>query len=442
MYDFLRMGAASHQPKGIAKRHRHLVAGLAWLGTVAVPGVATTAPGRTPAAVPARAPTQASGPQVDLASISRRKDRYVAALAGGGLAELTLDPVLQTAAEDALATHDVPFGAAVVVSVPDGRVLALAGRAKADPKLGPAALALRPWAPAASVFKVVAAAALVEEAGLRGTTRTCYHGGVSSVLPDNLRDVPRLDRRCDTLGYAVGKSQNAIIAKLAAKHLEPAELDRVARAFGFGQPLPFDAPLAPSTFALPEEPLEFARAAAGFWHSSLSVLHGALVAAAVANDGEMPMPRLIAKAIDAHARPLPLPRRRGRRVLDPKTAREVGRMMVETTRMGTAKGTFLDGRGRPIVPVEVAGKTGSLSYRGAQGDPALPAPLPAGERYLGYSWFVGFAPATRPKLAFAVLLGNSASWRIKAPHVARRLVLEHLAAAGHRRAANALATAR
>jgi cell division protein FtsI/penicillin-binding protein 2 len=49
---------------------------------------------------------------------------------------------------------------------------------------------------------------------------------------------------------------------------------------------------------------------------------------------------------------------------------------------------------------------------------------------LGYSWFVGFAPADRPKIAFAVLLGNSSTWPLKAHAVARQLVAEYLAAEG------------
>src|SRR4029434_2941729 len=104
----------------------------------------------------------------------------------------------------------IPYGAAVVVSVPDGRVLAMVGRSAADPELGPVELALRAWAPAASVFKVVSATALVEN-GVTAATRPCYHGGVSSVLPDNLIDLPLLDRRCATLAYGLGKSQNAIL---------------------------------------------------------------------------------------------------------------------------------------------------------------------------------------------------------------------------------------
>jgi len=214
---------------------------------------------------------------VNLDTLSKQGKTYFAALETGGVAQLTLSPSLQPAVEDLLVEVDAPFAAAVALSIADGRVLALAGRSSQDPTLGAAELALRPWAPAASVFKVVAAAALVSEARLSPAHRTCYHGGRSAVLPDNLVDVPRLDRRCDTLAYAIGKSQNAIIAKLAARHLAPAALERVATAFGCGAPIPFDAELAPSEIEVPDDRLELARAAAGFWHSSLSALHGALI---------------------------------------------------------------------------------------------------------------------------------------------------------------------
>lgn len=365
--------------------------------------------------------------QVDLDSITRKGDRFVAALEGGGVAELTLDAHLQEAAEEALATYKLPFGAAVALSIPDGRVLALAGRSAIDPTLGPAELALKPWAPAASVFKVVAVSALVADAALTASSRACYHGGMSSVQPEHLIDIPGLDRRCDTLAYALGKSQNAIIAKLAARHLRPEGLHRMATAFGFGEPIAFDAAVEPSEIEVPEEPLEFARTAAGFWHSSLSPLHGALVAAAVGNAGEMPAPRLIERAFDGEGQVLALERRPARRVLEPRVAREVGRMMELTTKMGTARAGFHDRRGRAYLPVDVAGKTGSLFYRGRPEDPMPPAAVTADGGHIGYSWFVGYAPARQPRIAFAVVIGNPVAWRIKATYVARRIVAEYLA---------------
>src|SRR6516165_10031211 len=92
-------------------------------------------------------PARADEPVVRIETLHRTGRAYRAALAGGGHAELTLDPRLQEAADDVLRSFQIPYGAAVVLSVPDGRVLALVGRSAADPTLGVEELALRPWAP-------------------------------------------------------------------------------------------------------------------------------------------------------------------------------------------------------------------------------------------------------------------------------------------------------
>jgi cell division protein FtsI/penicillin-binding protein 2 len=350
---------------------------------------------------------------IKLETLQRVGDGYFAATSDGGRAELTLDPGMQEATDEVLRVFAIPYAGAVVLSIPDGRVLAMVGRSAADPRLGAEELALRPWAPAASVFKVVSASALVELGGLSGATRTCYHGGVSAILPDNLVDIPKIDGRCDTLAYGIGKSQNAILAKLASRNLTADSLGRMGAAFGFGEAIPFELPVEPSHLDVPAEPLEFARTAAGFWHSTLSPMHGALLAATIANQGVMPAPTLVGRAVAADGAPVALPVASPRRVVSATTAREVGRMMELTTRIGTAKATFNDKKGRRLLAVDVAGKTGTL---GAETD----------RGYVGYSWFVGFAPADHPRIAFAVTLGNHPSWRIKATYVARRIVTEYL----------------
>jgi cell division protein FtsI/penicillin-binding protein 2 len=87
-------------------------------------------------------------------------------------------------------------------------------------------------------------------------------------------------------------------------------------------------------------------------------------------------------------------------------------MMVGTTEFGTARLGFRDKRtNRPLLPgIAVAGKTGSLDRK----EP--------GAQYLAYSWFVGFAPAERPEVAVAVLLGNGTDWHVKAHQVAREVL--------------------
>src|SRR5262249_13751572 len=154
----------------------------------------------------------------DWSRVRRDASGYVDVRSDGSRAELTLDPALQTRVERLLGAHRTPYAAAVVLSVDDGRVLAMAGRSSREPDKSVADLALKAWAPAASIFKLVTATALVQR-GVTPDTRVCYHDGIHSVEESNLRSIPRLDGACATLAYGLAKSQNAIIARLAHDHL-------------------------------------------------------------------------------------------------------------------------------------------------------------------------------------------------------------------------------
>ncbi|HVV88795.1 MAG TPA: penicillin-binding transpeptidase domain-containing protein [Kofleriaceae bacterium] len=362
------------------------------------------------AVTPAPAPAPVAPDQLDLSRIERRGDRFVAPMGDGRLAVLTLDPTLQAAAERALASALAPRGA-IVVTAPDGRVLALAGRRTESPDGGKdgiddPTLALTTWAPAASVFKIVTSAALLEQ-GVRPSTRVCYHGGVRSVMESNLED-SRQDRACQDLAFGVAHSQNAILAKLAHQHLMPDQLAGAAHRLGFDRPLTFPAPATFGQVDVPaERGLELARTAAGFRGVELSTLGGAMLASTVASGGLGVQPRLIAAFIgpDGSEHPVPAPAA-PTRVLDASVAGDLASMMEKTCSEGSAAAAFGGRRGIP--DVQVAGKTGTLSRDEAP--------------YMQYSWFVGFAPAEKPQLNVAVLLGNAELWHLKA-HTAARMVL-------------------
>jgi peptidoglycan glycosyltransferase len=368
--------------------------------------------------------------RLDPAQIGVDEQGAYVARRGDGQAPLplTIDARVQQAAGAALARQNAPLGSVVVLGVADGRVLALEGRRQAAPEVWAPELALGAWAPAASVFKVVTAAALVEQ-GVTPETRVCYHGGLRSVEATNLVSMPRLDKDCQTLAFGLAKSQNAILARLAHDHLyghlpgalDGAGLERTARALGFGTALPFELPTSASQVSLPAEPLAFAQVAAGFWQTSLSPLHGAYLAAVIAREGlDLPL-HLVAQA--PSKRELTDP---ASRVLDERTAQAVGAMMMGTTRYGTARHGFQDRRGRPYLgDIEVAGKTGSLSGWQRIEDPqatASPTPAHPDDRLLAYSWFVGYAPADHPVVAIAVLLANDRPWRRRAHELAREVL--------------------
>jgi hypothetical protein len=131
----------------------------------------------------------------------------------------------------------------------------------------------------------------------------------------------------------------------------------------------------PSEIEVPDDHLEFARTAAGFWHSSL------FAPARGPGGGRRGQRRRDARPA-AHRARHRRDRAPGGRALPalaagcsiPRWRARLGRMMELTTKVGTARSAFQDRRGRPYLPVDVAGKTGTLFYRGHPEDPPRPPP--------------------------------------------------------------------
>jgi peptidoglycan glycosyltransferase len=336
--------------------------------------------------------------------------RLVADLPAGGTAELTLDPGLQQHVRAVFEAYAVPYGAFVALDPRTGRVLGYVSHSSANPDAGD--LVRDPTPPAASVFKVVTGAALLD-AGVMPNEQVCYGGGFSQINERDLVDDTARDRSCASLAEAMGGSINTIFAKLADRKLDGARIARYAEAFGFGHALPFDAPLRKSPFEVPEERVERARTAAGFWHMHMSPLHGALIAATVANGGAMPRASMIERVLDAQGRALHNHAPSTfRSVVGRSTASALSAMMALTVSEGTAHSTFFDPKGRPYLPgISVAGKTGSLSSE---------------RPYRHYSWWVGFAPEREPQIALAALVVNTPKWRIKSSYVAREALRHYL----------------
>jgi penicillin-binding protein A len=376
--------------------------------TVAKPAIAAASPKALQVAVTKRSVDGLAG--FDPLSHTLQDNKLVAALPNGSTAELTLDPGLQAHMERVFADYSVPYGALVAIEPSTGKVLAYVSHSSANPDAGD--LARDPTPPAASVFKVVTASALVDD-GVAPTTKVCYGGGLSRLSMADLEDNAKRDRQCATLRDALGGSINSVIAKLADRNLDPKTIRRYADAFGFGQGLPFDVRTTPSPAEVPEERLEFARTAAGFWHMHMSPMHGALIAATFANGGNMPRATMIERVLDAKGKETQHFVPAGfRSVISRATAKTVGKMMLSTVESGTAHSAFFDEHRRPFVPnVAIAGKTGSLSTESP---------------YRAYSWWVGFAPEDKPTIALAALVVNTPKWRIKGSYVAREAMRYYL----------------
>jgi penicillin-binding protein A len=166
---------------------------------------------------------------------------YVAKTDDGKQARLTLEPKLQGSMEKLLRMYK-PVGAAVVALDPKtGKVLALAEYGEGS--------ATKSLYPAASVFKIITGAALLEK-GINPEVETCYHGGVHRLVGKLLEDKPNLDRRCLSLSMALAKSANVVFAKMAVKHLDADDLRKAAEQFLFNRPI-FDQPLEQSRAQIP-----------------------------------------------------------------------------------------------------------------------------------------------------------------------------------------------
>jgi cell division protein FtsI/penicillin-binding protein 2 len=379
-------------------------------------GSADAAPAAQPAAVvrTASAPKRPTREELlEGLDLSRRElvaQRLVAPLDGDRQAVLTLAPGLDRFLSELLERYEVPYAGVVAMEPQTGKVLAYVSHSSAEPSARDQARDAS--APAASLFKLVTSAALLEH-GVGPDTSTCYHGGASKLTMAELVDNPKLDTACLSFSQALGWSVNAVFGKLALKRLDAKTLARYAGAFGFGETLPFDLPTQPSTIEIPGGDVEFARTAAGFWHMRLSPLHAAMLASTIANQGKMMRPQIVERVLDEKGKLLlksePVLHRS---VLERRTADQIARMMRQTVTSGTAKKFFFDEKGNPFLPgVEVAAKTGTLSKE---------------RPYRGYTWWIGFAPANAPKIAVAALIVNSPKWRIKAGYVGREALRHYL----------------
>jgi len=360
-------------------------------------------------ATPALAGTAAPGPVRPAPVLGARRldaatGRFLASY-GAGEAVLTLDARLQKRLERTLTDYDVPYGATVLLDPRTGRVLAMAEHSRSEPRA--TNLSLRARSPAASIFKIVTAAALLEQ-GYSPEEPVCYHGGNHRLAPRMLKDDTRRDNACLPLSAAFGHSANVVFAKLADRGLTPEVLRATADRFLFNSTIPFPSPVETSRAEIPEDRFGLANAAAGFGDVRLSALHAAMLGAVVANHGVLVPPWVVELVQGNEPAPALL---EPMRIVDERVADALGGMMRATVTGGTAQRAF-SRPPRELRGVSVAGKTGSLNEQ---------------KPFRDHTWFVGYAPAEDPQVVVATVVVNGPLWRVRAPWVAREALAAYFA---------------
>ncbi len=345
----------------------------------------------------------------------RRLDRF-RLKAGAGrtfTVETTIDQRLQQFLNSRLARARAPMAAMAVIEPATGKVLALASWDRLPGRIN---YAVASTFPAASVFKIVTAAAAMEEGGLSPASRIPYHGRSTTLYKGQLRDKKTRWTRYPSLTDSFAKSVNPVFGKLAQKQVGPDVLEAFALRFGFNQALRFEFPAEASRVRVPEnDPYQLAEVGSGFnRETTMSPLHGALIAGAVVNGGLMMEPNIVNRVtVDdgaGHGREVYRSRPRLlRRTLSSRTAERMKKLMAATISRGTARSIFRRAkRDRVLKHLEMGGKTGSINDR---------------TRTYRCDWFVGYArhKKTGQTIALAVLVAHDLKRRgVRAARLARQ----------------------
>ena len=281
----------------------------------------------------------------------------------GLFVETFIDPELQGYIERLLRRSRVYQGAVVALKPRSGQILALAQYSKEV--VGDSEnLCLKAEFPAASIFKIVAAAAAIESRGFTPDTPLYFRGRKHTLYKSQLKDEKGRYVRKATLKQAFSGSINPVFGKIGIYDLGKELMAEYADKFLFNQVIPFELALSQSTVTIPEDTFGLAEIASGFNKRTLvSPLHVALITAAVANKGTMMTPLLVKRIKDVsgnvlyRAVPSPLAK-----PLKESTAEELKILMRDTTVAGTCRTAFRPlRRKKSFKDMALGAKTGTIN---------------------------------------------------------------------------------
>lgn len=331
----------------------------------------------------------------------------------GAALELTIDPDVQAAAEDALGDRQ---GAVVALDPQTGAILAMVSHPTYDPNALSShnltsveesynALAndeSQPLTnraisgdlyPPGSVFKLVVAAAALESGDY--TPDTELDGPITYTLPGTTTELPNFEGgTCGptdqvSLAESIRVSCNTSLAALAVD-LGETSIDEQAQAFGFGQDLSIPMSVTPSVYPSDLDEAQVALTGIGQYDVRVTPLQVAMTSAAIANEGKVMTPYMVESVRDSDLDVIneTRPNQLSTAVSD-DTAAELTDMMVSVVEDGSGTAAALPG-------VSVAGKTGTAEF---------------GSNGAAHAWFTGFAPADDPQIAVAVIIESATdSW--------------------------------
>ncbi len=321
----------------------------------------------------------------------------------------TIQGDMQRRVHDFMAKSQVPYGVFVAIEPATGRILGMTAYSSVDPS----------WAkrsaydlyPMASLFKIITASAALENHKITPESVIEFRGNSHSENPRYWDLNPRGRNNRMDVTYAMGKSINPVYGRVASDIAGKSSVMESISRFGFNQELLPGIPAKQSKAAEPTTVRDLRLMGAGLDHDvKISPLHAAVIMSAIANGGKMMAPGLTSSVIDGKGiEKEPFTPRELRRLVSPETSASLTRMLSSTVLTGTSRKAFHDRRGRPLLNIPIAAKTGSINGTDPKGH---------------YSWFAAFAPIQNPRIALVALVINPDKWKIKASQVGEQALEE------------------
>lgn len=322
-----------------------------------------------------------------------------------GRVEYTIDSDLQATMEKLIRSYQPDYAAFVACDAETGELLSLISFSKANDSDN---LAVRASIPAASIFKIVTATTGIDQKLLSADSVIPFNGGYHTLYRRNVAHTNQNRwTRHMTIREAFAKSVNSVFGKIGYALISPFQMEHYARRFQFNESISSDIPIEKGMLLLnSDDPWAMAEVASGFTRvAQMSPVQGALMAAAVANDGKMMEPYVVRTISSQGERIYQGEPKVLSLTMNADTAAEMRSMMQETVKTGTARSVFRPlFRKRTWKEVAIGGKTGSLT---------------GGEPFGKCDWFVGYGKSETRKVAVSALTINKKNWRVKSSYLAK-----------------------
>jgi len=331
-----------------------------------------------------------------------------------GLVEYTFDNNVHRDMADVYLKYQPDYACFVALDVDTGAILNLTSFIKSDEQWEN--LVMRSDYPAASVFKMITAAAGIDLGKISPMSILPFNGKSTTLYKSQvLRHKTNKWTRNPTLKESFAKSINSVFGRIGIYQLGAENLSSYASRFGFGQSMEtdFNLPLSRVGLDLADE-WQIAEAASGYTKDiTLSPIHAAQLAALVANDGKMVTPYMVESIRNVTGQAMYSAKKETGpvQVISQDSAKALRSLMTETVRIGSARKSFQGlNRYKVYRDMEIGGKTGSLTGYSPRGR---------------HDWFVGYAEKNGRRVAYASLIINKDKWYVRSAYVARQFIYHY-----------------